>query len=390
MINKIIPCLLLASCLNFSAAATAPASEVCFKCHDKKPFTAEYVHAPVGKTQCAVCHNPHVGRYKGLLRSKEDVLCYSCHTQQKIDFNKQFVHEPVAAGQCSACHEPHVSEQKGLIRDNPSAACLECHKKLEQEFKVTHKPFADGQCGACHRPHQADNLELLADKPDALCLSCHDGKQLQAAHKGYPEQPANCLTCHAPHGSDRTALMRNVLHQPYEQDCGSCHDKTGGRTTESCLKCHENIKQEMHTTHSHLTLRDGNSCLNCHSPHAGNDKALLKGSERLLCSGCHQPTLKMYKIKKSKHPRVEKCSLCHMPHGSDNLAMTRGDSNQVCIRCHETQGKFTHPIGPEVLDSHTGQMVTCASCHNPMGTDYAFHLRAEGKKDLCILCHRTY
>jgi predicted CXXCH cytochrome family protein len=261
---------------------------------------------------------------------------------------------------------------------------------MEKEFKVTHKPFADGQCSFCHRPHQADNLELLADDPDALCLSCHDMAKLQSGHKGYPEKLSSCLSCHAPHGSDRTALMRNILHQPYEKDCTICHNKAGGKSTGSCLKCHENVKEEMKATHSHLTLRDGNSCLNCHSPHAGNDKALLKGTERLLCSGCHQPTLQEYQAKRSKHPRLEKCSLCHMPHGSDNLAMTRGDSNDVCIRCHKSQGKFTHPIGPEVLDSHTGQMVTCASCHNPMGTDYAFHLRAEGKKALCVLCHRTY
>lgn len=390
MSHKIVSCLLTVFCFSGLVAATAFASEVCFKCHDKKQFTAKYVHKPVRETQCTICHNPHVARHKGLLRRKEDILCYSCHKKQKNDFGKGFVHEPVAKGQCSVCHLPHNSERKGLMRGNTAEACLECHNKLPREFKVTHKPFADGQCTACHRPHQADNLELLTNRPDALCRSCHARTKLQSGHRGYPGQLSNCLSCHAPHGSDRTALIRNVLHQPYEKGCASCHDKEGGRSTDSCLKCHDKVKEQMHTTHSHLTLRAGNSCLNCHSPHAGNDKALLKGEERLLCSGCHQPTLNEYKTKWSKHPRLPKCTLCHIPHGSDNLAMTRGDANDVCIRCHKNQGKFTHPIGPKVLDSHTGQMVTCASCHNPMGTDYPFHLRAEGKKALCILCHRTY
>ncbi|BCO10280.1 hypothetical protein GF1_26560 [Desulfolithobacter dissulfuricans] len=70
--------------------------------------------------------------------------------------------------------------------------------------------------------------------------------------------------------------------------------------------------------------------------------------------------------------------------------MLRGNGNDVCVQCHEDQGKFTHPVGPEVLDSHTGQMVTCVSCHNPMGTEYKYHLIEEGKKALCVLCHKTY
>ncbi|MBU1233200.1 MAG: cytochrome c3 family protein [Proteobacteria bacterium] len=35
-------------------------------------------------------------------------------------------------------------------------------------------------------------------------------------------------------------------------------------------------------------------------------------------------------------------------------------------------------------------MVTCVSCHNPMGTDHKAHLVQEGKRALCVLCHRTY
>ncbi len=70
--------------------------------------------------------------------------------------------------------------------------------------------------------------------------------------------------------------------------------------------------------------------------------------------------------------------------------MLKGGSNAVCIQCHESQGNFTHPVGPKVLEIHTGQMVTCVSCHNPMGTNNKFHLIQEGKKALCILCHRTY
>ncbi|WP_456387061.1 cytochrome c3 family protein [Desulfolithobacter sp.] len=376
--------------LSSVAPLSVPAAEVCFQCHDARRFQARYVHKPVAGSQCATCHNPHVARFAGLLRNREDILCYSCHKKEKNSFEQGFVHEPVSKGQCSVCHTPHASNQKALIRDNLAEDCFACHEALPREFKNTHKPFADGQCMSCHRPHRADNLELLKQEPDALCTSCHSTSLLAQKHKGYPGQLNNCLSCHNPHGSERPALVRNILHKPYEEGCASCHDTSGGNTMTACLTCHENIKSEIYAPHSHMTRNGGNSCLNCHSPHAGNDRALLKGPERLLCINCHEETMAGYKKSKSKHPPVKKCSQCHLPHGGRDLALLKGNGNDVCVQCHEDQGKFTHPVGPEVLDSNTGQMVTCVSCHNPMGTEHKYHLIEEGKKALCVLCHKTY
>lgn len=369
---------------------SAVAGKVCFTCHDKTLFTDTVVHKPVAESQCSVCHNPHVAKHQGLLRDHQGRLCYSCHKQSKKEFAKGIVHPPVAQGKCSACHAPHASSNKGLVNKDLAQDCFSCHKDLPQEYKQIHKPFAEGECTACHSPHQADNLQLLSDKADALCLSCHGAETLQASHQNYPLALKDCLSCHNPHGSDRKGLLRNFLHQPYVEGCTSCHQGTNKVGMAICLKCHEKTGQELQANHSHITLQGGNSCLNCHSPHAGDDKSLLKNSERHVCKSCHAETLERYGQKQFPHPPVKKCSTCHESHGSRNLAFLRGGGNAICIQCHETQGKFTHPVGPEVLESHTGQPVTCVSCHNPMGTDHKDHLLQEGKRALCILCHRTY
>jgi len=363
----------------------------CFTCHDRKMFTGKQVHQPVRESRCAVCHNPHVARYKGLLRLREDRLCYSCHTDSEQRFQVGMLHDPVVKGACSVCHAPHASDETALLKKNLAKRCLKCHEKTGKKFTVPHAPFAQGNCTACHRPHQADNPELLINTGPALCRNCHQPDEFTADHPDAPGRGGACLSCHAPHGSDRKGLIRDTLHQPYgEGKCDTCHGRNTADSASSCLACHKKVQKEINATHNHLTMHRGNSCLNCHSPHAGDDSSLLKGPERLLCTGCHQATLGRYREMPDKHPPLDKCSLCHTPHGSNNLAMTRGDANAVCIQCHESQGKFTHPVGPDVLDSHTGQMVTCSSCHNPMGTRYKYHLKADGKKALCVLCHRTY
>lgn len=390
MRNSVIVLFFLIAVELLSVDSSQAADVSCFGCHDAVQFSGKVVHKPVADARCDVCHNPHVARYKGLLRNRQDVLCYSCHRRQEKAFSQGIVHDPVARGKCSSCHAPHVGSRKGLIRDDPAADCFACHKKLPEKYKVTHKPYAEGRCMSCHRPHQADNLQLLADESDHLCLSCHEDSGLEEGHSGFPGKLKNCLSCHNPHGSERAGLIRNVVHQPFKDGCGSCHDGSVGLGMENCLKCHPDVRKQMLAPHSHLSQTNGNSCLNCHSPHAGDDENLLKGPERLLCASCHGQTMAGYRQSRFRHSDIQDCSGCHEVHGSRNPAMIKGDGNDVCIQCHENQGKFTHPVGPGVLDRFTGQMVTCVSCHNPMGTEFEYHLVREGKKALCIVCHRAY
>ncbi len=369
----------------------AQAGNVCFKCHKRANFKARVVHKPVSDGRCDVCHSPHVAKYKGLLREQTAALCYSCHRREAALFRKGVVHEPVYQGKCLSCHVPHASDQKGLIKKTLADDCFGCHKGMPRKFKHTHKPYSQGRCIVCHRPHHGDNQQLLTKGPDALCRSCHGEAALKRVHRDYPVPIGGCLSCHNPHGSNRRALIRNVLHSPYKKGCSGCHKgKSGIVTTEVCFGCHGPVKKEMLRTHSHLTSRTGNSCMNCHFPHTGDAKTLLRGNQGQICRTCHQGTFERYKESPSRHPDIDHCTSCHEPHGSRHLAMLKGNGNDVCIRCHEDQGKFTHPVGPNVLDPRTGQMVTCSTCHNPMGTRFKYQLIRDGKKDLCILCHQAY
>lgn len=366
------------------------AAQYCFKCHQKSAFQNANVHAPVAKNQCSACHNPHASRFKGLIQYEIKDLCYSCHQDKKKSFAQGIVHPPVKEGNCLACHDPHASAQKGLIRKEGLAkSCDACHKDSGKQHKNNHPLFAKGQCSACHQPHQSQNALLLVDEADALCFSCHSKPDMKQRHANYPEEIGSCLSCHSGHGSNRKALVRNVLHKPFEKGCATCHQK-GKKTMEACLSCHEPVLKEILSGHNHMSIGGTNSCLQCHSPHAGDTKNLLTSTERQVCRECHQNTFAKYENKKHKHPKTKECSSCHAVHGSSHLAMLKADGNAVCSKCHETQGQFTHPVGNEIIDPRNGQAVTCVSCHYPHGTDHSFNLKLSATREMCIQCHRGF
>jgi len=366
--------------------------KLCFGCHDQKPFTKNVVHQPVAKGDCAICHNPHVAKYKGLMQQEVDKLCLSCHRTIGVVTKKTSqVHKPVLDGQCLECHDPHSSAVRGLLKEkNQKASCTKCHSELSKEYVYNHTPFANGECSACHQPHQSERDYLLVAEPDALCRKCHKGTLVEF-HKNFPVVPGACLTCHNPHGSSRKGLIKDFLHEPFKAGCDGCHTSLGGKVgTEKCLECHGDIREKAMAVHSHLNSNTGNSCINCHSPHASNGEKLFKTKLEQVCRGCHQDTFNNYVGKLHNHPGVGACASCHEVHGSNNLAMLKGDGNQVCNGCHKTQGQFTHPVGAGVFDPRTGVIMTCVSCHYPHGTDHPFNLKEEGSKDLCIQCHRGY
>ena len=232
---------------------------------------------------------------------------------------------------------------------------------------------------------------LLTTSKEKLCGECHQGSDLQDRHKGFPGTLQGCLTCHNPHGSNRKAMIRSSLHKPMTQGCTTCHEGGKGRVGVSkCLECHPEVVKQMQTTHSHLGQKNGNSCVNCHTPHAGDDKRLLLTREKQVCAQCHRSSIDKYKDSRFRHASIDNCSDCHFPHGGNDMAMLKGNGLEVCALCHEDQGNFTHPVGPDVPDPRTGRMMTCITCHNPMGTDYPDNLILDGKEVLCRQCHTQY
>lgn len=375
--------------LLLAAPGAALAATDCFSCHDRAAFQKRVQHQPVASGECVTCHSPHVARFPGMLQQQVQTLCYSCHTEDAGKHRQGVVHEPVRDGECLGCHDAHSSNHDGLLSNRASELCFKCHTGLSKSYKYNHAPYAKGQCDTCHQPHQSAQPYLLVKEAEALCLSCHPLATIRPKHPNYPAELGNCGSCHSPHGSNRPALVRNNLHDPYASGCQDCH--TGRNTpvkVDTCLGCHPEVGDQMASSHNHLVRYGENGCMACHSPHAGDDARLLKGKERHVCGTCHDATFRRYEDSNFKHKMVGACNDCHAPHGSNHPAMAKAPINDVCASCHKQHAAFTHPIGENVFDPRTGQMMTCGSCHASKGTDFPYHTRFSGTKDLCVQCHR--
>jgi len=363
----------------------------CFSCHDRAAFQKRVKHQPAAGGECSSCHSPHVARFSGLLQQQAQKLCYSCHTTEAAKHQQGKVHKPVRQGECLKCHEPHASDHTDLLKARQGELCFTCHTALPKKFKFSHTPYAEGQCASCHQSHQSQYPYLLVKEPESLCLGCHPLQTVRAKHSNYPGELKNCGSCHNPHGSDRPALIRNILHEPYAAGCNDCHNsKNEPVKIDTCLECHPEVIEQMASSHNHLVRFGENGCMACHTPHAGDDKRLLKGKERHVCGNCHEATFARHASAKFSHQMTDACNNCHAPHGSNHPAMAKAPINEVCSACHGQHGVFTHPIGENVFDPRTGQMLTCGSCHASKGSDNDYHTRFDRKKALCIQCHAEY
>lgn len=362
----------------------------CFTCHDRSAFRKKVNHAPVATGDCLSCHSPHVAKFEGLLQQKVKDLCYSCHEDAAVAQARGLVHQPVVRGECLGCHNPHASDHQGLLNQRPAETCFSCHSDLPKTFKFTHAPYGQGQCSSCHQAHQSEHPNLLVRGADSLCLGCHSAASVRQKHPGFPTPPSNCSSCHNPHGSDRRGLVRNVLHDPYAAGCADCHSGSKPVTIDTCLECHPEVSEQMASSHNHLVRYGENGCVACHSPHAGDDARLLKGKERHICGTCHESTFQRNHSAEFSHQKTDACNDCHAPHGSNHPAMMKGPINNVCGDCHGHHASFSHPIGENVFDPRTGQMMTCGSCHATKGTEHAYHTRFSGKRALCVQCHADY
>jgi predicted CXXCH cytochrome family protein len=377
--------------LLFAVQGVAAASIDCFKCHDRAAFQKRDKHPPAAEGECLTCHSPHVSRYPKMLQQKVKTLCYSCHTDAAAQQSRGRVHQPVREGKCLSCHDPHSSDHSGLLKKGLADTCFSCHTDMPKKFKYTHPPYAQGKCDACHKPHQSSNPALLVKDSDSLCESCHSLASVSRKHPNFPAKLGKCTSCHNPHGSKRPGMIRNVLHPPYADSCQDCHaGKNKPVTIDTCLGCHPEVSKQMASSHNHLVRFGKNDCMACHSPHAGDDKRMLRGQERDVCGTCHEATFKRHDAAKYKHKWTGRCTDCHAPHGSNHPAMFKAPINDVCANCHEKHSKFTHPIGKTVFDPRTGQMMTCESCHATKGSDFQYHTRYNGSRDLCVQCHRDY
>lgn len=93
-----------------------PLKEICVNCHVNRSasFAIEnglWLHAPVNKANCTICHHQHQSTNKFLLREKPEKLCVRCHSEGLINMTKD--HSEVK--NCLQCHNPHLGKNKYLL-----------------------------------------------------------------------------------------------------------------------------------------------------------------------------------------------------------------------------------------------------------------------------------
>ncbi len=381
-------------------SARRSTSFLCMECHPeaKELISKGNVHKPVKLGLCTSCHNPHASKHANLIGSDINALCYNCHDQRRVLAGTE-VHAPVEEGACLECHDPHSSNQKGLLKKTASEACYSCHPRKDISAKKNvHPEVKKGNCLGCHRPHASDRAGLLTKDRRRLCTGCHSAKdeRLVSSHRGLNVAKADCIGCHSPHSSDNVGILKASMHKPFkDRKCGACHlpgsSKVSRAGTGLCTECHESKMSDFNKRYSHLVNGDGlNPCVNCHNPHSSDEEYLLKDKEERLCFSCHEDTEKLTAKSNFTHAEIQKCSSCHVSHGSnEQYFLAAGEDTCSTEQCHATQGRFTHPVGDEVIDPRSNTPMNCSTCHNPMGSPEEFILRGGKDRELCIQCHQV-
>ena len=322
-----------------TAEAVKNTRGICGKCHpNTKTFSArKVVHAPVKKGQCTACHNPHASKLSNLLAYSTTDLCSTCHDNSRL-VKGRFVHKPVQEGKCLKCHDPHSTNNRGLLRKAGSQICFECHPKDEiTNKKYVHPEVKKGRCLTCHSAHASKRAGLLLKDRKELCVTCHSTKDktLNSVHGGISVKNTDCVSCHSPHASDNPGIIKSGTHKPFvDKKCSTCHiagsTEVKGRGISLCVKCHKGVITSFGKRYNHLTPGSAdNMCSNCHTPHASDEKFLIKGKAQRVCYACHAAAKRFSMESEFVHSNLDKCLACHVGHGSDERYFPPGGRQYV-------------------------------------------------------------
>jgi predicted CXXCH cytochrome family protein len=85
---------------------------ICYQCHRAKSVIYPFVHGPVAAGKCLICHVAHGSSYPSLGRVNLTQMCTSCHdqlsTRKHTDTSRSRI--------CTLCHDPHCGMNRSLLR----------------------------------------------------------------------------------------------------------------------------------------------------------------------------------------------------------------------------------------------------------------------------------
>ena len=197
----------------FVGAKSEEITKRCLTCHEAKPEQREFMQSTHNQNgvSCTSCHSIHHSKTEYLLVSKQPVLCYSCHVEQRADFQKPFRHR-VNEGliKCTDCHNAHGALRDRQVRSAPNQdfICVKCHSDKRGPFVFEHEPVRVEGCPTCHTPHaSAYPRLLLTARINTLCLQCHAQIPV-GVHGPQNAYRSTCIICHnSIHGSNTSNLF---------------------------------------------------------------------------------------------------------------------------------------------------------------------------------------
>lgn len=169
-----------------------PEASACHSCH-RKMAENRYVHGPIAKWNCLICHDPGTRPAKYRTKEVAEHICFICHKEEKEDWTtKRYFHGPTGKGKCTICHTTHSSENPFQLHLPTTELCLRCHAEIAETphavnaFSQAGHPYASRKearsasgeltCASCHNPHSADTEYLFkypVNTTFELCKHCH-------------------------------------------------------------------------------------------------------------------------------------------------------------------------------------------------------------------------
>jgi predicted CXXCH cytochrome family protein len=177
-----------------------------------------------------------------------------------------------------------------------------------------------------------------------------------------------------------------------EEACVACHDglpsKAKSLNGDNCVVCHKAIVSAA-PVHAPVEAKD---CAGCHEWSTEKKAVVVKGGTPDVCYGCHAEKKSEVENSTAQHPVAGDCLSCHSAHTSARGQMLKADAYELCTSCHDKHNEnhpvVRHPVRFTKIKSKENKEITCASCHNPHGSETKSLLRSKGGKyELCASCH---
>ncbi len=197
----------------------------CLTCHNphgenNRALLRKVNHKPFAEGKCNKCHNKN---------SKNRDLCLNCHKNILKSFDR--VHNHLLGGvennPCLICHDPHVGNTKSLLKDSSGRLCQRCHfETYKQKMSSLYIHPDWDKCINCHDGHGENNVAMLKGGGNNSCAKCHEshakfthpiGEKVKDPRNG---QELTCITCHDPMG---TNFKYNLRLSGEGELCLECH-----------------------------------------------------------------------------------------------------------------------------------------------------------------------